>query len=60
MEKEKIKLQSAGKGFVLVAANGFPPMRRLVNTYRDTNKKIYIKVDGKLLSLRASHKFMSA
>ena len=60
MEKGKIQLQLAGKGFVLVASNGLPPMRRLVNAYTGTNKRTYIKIDGKLLALRPSHKFISA
>ena len=33
----KVKLRSAGKGFVLAASNGFPLMRRLVEAYTGTD-----------------------
>ena len=59
MGTEKIQLQSAGKGFVLAASNGFPLMRRLVNAYTGTDDKTYIKLDGQIHPLLPCHKFIS-
>ena len=58
MGDEKIQLRSAGKGFVLATSNGFPLMRRLVETFTGTNDKTYIKLDGQIHPLRPSHKFI--
>ena len=54
----KIQLRSAGKGFVLVASNGLPLMRRLVDAYTSTDNKKYIKLDGRIHPLLPSHQFI--
>ncbi len=59
MRTEQLQLRSVGKGFVVVKANGLPPMRRLVKAYVSVDKKPYIKLDGKIFPLRPSHKFIS-
>lgn len=55
----KVKLRSAGKGFVLAASNGFPLMRHLVETYTCTNNKHYIKLNGQIQPLLPRHQFIS-
>ena len=59
MAKEKLQLRAVGKGFALLASNDLPLMRRLVDAYKDTNGKTYIKVGGRLHPLSSSHKFIS-
>lgn len=61
MDIEKVQLLPAGKGFVLAATNdGLPSMRRLVEAFNGRDRKKYIKLDGKVTRLLASHMFISA
>jgi len=59
VETEKLRLRPAGKGFVLAAPTGFPTMRLLVNAYKGTNNKSYIKLGGEIMPLLPSHKYIS-
>ncbi len=60
MNGAKKELRPAGKGFVLAATgDGFPPMRRLVETYICQKNKKYIKLGGEISPLLPGHMFMS-
>ena len=58
MRTEKTQLRSIGKGFVLVASNGLPLMRYLVEAYTSTANKMYIKLDGQVRPLLPSHRYI--
>jgi len=60
MNAKKMQLRPAGKGLVLAAlSDGLPAMRRLVEAYTGTDKKVYIKLDGEITPLLPTHMFLS-
>jgi 2-hydroxychromene-2-carboxylate isomerase len=59
MNREKLQLRPAGKGFVLAAAgNELPVMRRLVEAYIGKDNTRYIKLGEQITPLLPDHMFI--
>ncbi len=60
MNREKMQLRPAGKGFVIAeVGDGMPIMRRLVEAYTGKNNTKYIKLGGQITPLLPCHMFIS-
>ncbi len=60
MNREKMQLRRAGKGFVLAeTGDGMPMMRRLVEAYTGKNNTKYIKLGDQITPLLPCHMFIS-